>query len=72
MPSSCSLLTLCHYNEFVCDDDDDDDDDDDIKKIVTVFPLPFCELSPVGLILHLRDLPLFFSAMTLLIGLSDQ
>jgi len=41
----CSLLTLCHHNQFVCDDDDDDDDDvDRIARTgprITWFSKPF-------------------------------
>jgi len=29
MQCPCSLLTLCHHNQFAYDDDDDDDDDYD-------------------------------------------
>ena len=32
---TCSLLTLCHHNQFVYDDDDDDDDDDMMMMMMT-------------------------------------
>jgi len=47
------------------------DDDDVHMYFVTFFTLPFNELSLVGLAVDLVDLPLSFSAVTLLVGSSD-
>jgi len=41
------------------------------KNLVTPFSLPFSELNLVGLALETVNLPLSFSAMTLLVGSYD-